>query len=187
VGAQSAPSAVATTAFQPAQAWWFLGARGHVVRGADGNVKPGYRASVPWVHAIAHPLIVVLAAALALAFALQRRRRGPYAELLLLALVLHLRCLLDPWNTLYYAVPALLALLAWEALARRGAPVLTLCCTVVLWGVFRTLPAHGAAPDAQAAAYLAVAVPAALALAAALFAPATRPAREPAGAAPATA
>ena len=29
-----------------------------------------------------------------------------------------LRCVLDPWNTDYYALPAIVALISWEALAR---------------------------------------------------------------------
>ena len=91
--------------------------------------------------------------------------------LLLLALLLHLRCLLDTWNFVYYAVPFLLALVAWEGLARRRPPVLSLLATVAIWAVFQELPPRGVMPDAQAAAYLVWAVPAAVGIALRLFAP----------------
>ena len=47
-----------------------------------------------------------------------RRTRSP-----LLALLLLMRCAVDPWNNAYYAVPAVISLGAWEALTRRGLPV----------------------------------------------------------------
>jgi hypothetical protein len=63
------------------------------------------------------------------------RRRGVasvYEPLLLLALVLHVRCWLDPWNFTNYALPVLLALAAWEGLERRDRPpVLTLAFIAV--------------------------------------------------------
>ena len=51
--------------------------------------------------------------------------------MLLLALVLLLRCALDPWNNLYYRLPFLLALMAYEVCSGRT-PRLTLIYTVLL-------------------------------------------------------
>ena len=47
--------------------------------------------------------------ALPLSLLAWRRRSDP---LLLLALLFVLRCVLDPWNTAYYALPAIIALVA---------------------------------------------------------------------------
>jgi glycosyl transferase family 87 len=81
------------------------------------------------------PLIVVVAAALAL---LYRRRPGPDAEgvLGLLALCFLVRGMLDPISPAYYYVPFLMALATWEGLRRRGLPVLTLVSAGALWFLF---------------------------------------------------
>ena len=83
------------------------------------------------VTALGRPLAVVLAVALALAAA-RRRRTGRDDCLALLALVLLLRCLLDPVNASYYHVPFLTSLLAWESLRRRGLPLLSLLASSAL-------------------------------------------------------
>jgi hypothetical protein len=151
--------------FQPWQAWWWLGSHAKVVRGSDGQVKPGYRAAPGWVATLAHLLIVLLPLPLAAAW---RRRRGPPGDvLLLLALVLLLRCALDPWDNVYYSLPFLMALLAWEA-RERALPVATLAATALTWFVFQELP-HSLGADAQSAAYLACALPAVAALATRLY------------------
>ncbi len=92
-----------------------------------------------------------------------RRRAGERPDvggaLLLLALVLHLRCLLDPWNIGYYALPALLALATWEGLCRRDRPpVLTLAFVALNWLTFETLFTRVEA-DVQSLVYLAWALP----------------------------
>jgi hypothetical protein len=112
----------------------------------------------------------------------RRRSRDPLDLLLVLALTMHLRCLLDPWNTDYYALPMLTALALWEPLARRRPPALALGLTVVVWMTFRRLGTE-LAPDAWSAVYLAWAIPLAGALGAQAFAPRVRLAAE----APATA
>jgi hypothetical protein len=55
-----------------------------------------------------------------------RRRGGPLGRdaLALLAAILMARAFLDPQNLEYYAAPAIVALVAWEALARERIPVL---------------------------------------------------------------
>jgi hypothetical protein len=86
--------------------------------------------------------------------------RRPIQEqevLLLLAAVLLLRAALDPWNNLYYHVPFLFALAAYEARSGRM-PLLTVLYTVVLLIV---VPIHGVPPmssDLRAAIYAAVVV-----------------------------
>ncbi len=112
-GVASSTSAI----FQPWQIWWFLGAHAGPVRGISGVAKPGYRTGPSWSGVISHPLILAAGAALALALWLWARGRagGRLPErraLLALALILLLRCILDTWDTMYYALPFILALLA---------------------------------------------------------------------------
>lgn len=146
------------TIFQPWQVWWWLGDLDHVVRGLDGLVKPDYRYPPAWLGPLTHPLIAVIGIPLALIY---RRRRGVGAAgdpLLLLALVLLLRCVLDPWNTSYYHLPFLFALLAWEAIAFSRPPVVSVVAVVLVWTTFEVVPAY-APPDVQAAFYLSWAMP----------------------------
>jgi hypothetical protein len=77
--------------------------------------------------------------------------------LALLALAFLVRCLLDPNDHVYYHVPFLIALLAWEA-RTRDAPVLALLATGLLWLVFHTVSGV-AGLSIQFAAYLAVTLP----------------------------
>ncbi len=152
--------------FQPWQVWWFLGSTGEVVRGADGVVKEGYRAAPGWLSPISHPLIV--AVALPLSLLAWRRRSDPLA---LLALLFVLRCVLDPWNTAYYALPAVIALVAWEATRTERPPVFALALTLATWATWEwLLPV--AAPDVEALVYLAWSLPFAGLLAWRLYAPA---------------
>ena len=82
-----------------------------------------------------------------------------------------LRCVLDTWDTVYYPLPFLLALLAWESLGERRRPVvLALSSTVLAWVSFIWLPNHVSA-DVQAAFFLAWTVPLTVALALRLYAP----------------
>jgi Glycosyltransferase family 87 len=166
-GAAAPPSSI----FQPWQAFWFLGYHGPVVHGLFGVAKPGYRTAPGWVGAISHPLIVAVSLPLT-ALAWGRGRRGQSDALLLLALLLLLRCVLDTWDTSYYMIPFVLALLTWESLGeRRGPAVLALSCTVLGWVSFAWLPEHVSA-DAQAACFLAWTAPLILGLALRLYAPA---------------
>ncbi len=173
-GAAVAHSAI----FQPWQAWWFLGSHGGLVHGLFGVLKPGYRTGPAWSSAISHPLIVAVGVVLAAAVWLQSRRRtgtGTASErdaLLTLALILLLRCVLDTWDTAYYALGFVLALLAWEALGSGARPpVLALASTALAWFSYQWLPAHGASPDVQAAVFLAWTLALAAGLALRLYAP----------------
>jgi hypothetical protein len=153
----SGPPAAAThtgVIFQPWQVWWFLGDTGHVIRGSSGLVKEGYRAAPGWISPLSHPLIVLVAIPLSLLA--WRRRSDP---LLLLALLFVLRCILDPWNTAYYVLPAILALVTWEAI-RFGdrPPVLALAVSVATWAMWQwVVPAASA--DVESIVYLAWTLP----------------------------
>jgi hypothetical protein len=178
--------AVATASgelFQPWQVWWFLGAANHVTSGvtravpigAPLSTHPEWRLAPPWLSGVTHPLIV--AVGLAGALWLQRRRRtgtrtvGERDALLVLALVMLVRCVLDNWDVMYYLLPFVFALLAWEARGpAKRPPVLALSSTVLAWISFQWLPSH-ASPDVQAAFFLAWVVPLAVGLAVALYAP----------------
>lgn len=166
------------TIFKAQQLWWFLGDASHVVIGVNGLPKPaGFRAPPAWLSPLAHPLIAFLVVPLS---ALWARRRGwaPWVDgeqvLALLALLLLARCVLDPWNNVYYAVPFLLALLAWEALCEtERPPVLALAATALVWVTFERVPAM-VGPDAQCVLYLAWSLPLGAWLAREAFAPARR-------------
>jgi hypothetical protein len=78
--------------------------------------------------------------------------------LLLLALVLLLRAALDPWNNLYYHLPFIFAVMAYEVRLGRM-PLLALGYSLLL---FVVVPVHGilhVSPDGQAAIYAAAVLP----------------------------
>ena len=165
--ARAVAQAGGSTIFQPWQLWWFLGSHGHTVLGSFGVVKPGYRTPPGWIANIPHPLIVALAVP-ATALAWLRGRRD---ALLLLAFLFALRFALDTWDTVYYPLPFIFALLAWEIEHRRRPPVLALVASLIVWLVFIVAPEH-ISPDAQAALFAVLAVPTLVGLATALYAPA---------------
>jgi hypothetical protein len=157
------------TIFQPWQIWWFLGSHGHIVRGGFGVLKIGYRTPPAWIQSIDHPLVVALGIPVTL-LALRRSRTD---AMLLLAFLMAIRFAFDTWDTVYYPLPFILALLAWESLSRRRPPILSIVASVTVWLVFIVAPQRLSA-DAQSAVFLVAAVPALLALAVAIFAPGLR-------------
>jgi hypothetical protein len=160
--------------FQPWQVWWFLGSHGHIVRGTFGNIKIGYRTPPGWINQVAHPLIVAMMVPLTLLCVRVRRlggRRAPNDALLLLTLLLLLRCVLDPWDTSYYALPFLIALLVWEVMSHDRPPVLALAASLAAWLVYVQTSAAGMSADLQALIFIVVAAAALVPLAAALYAP----------------
>jgi hypothetical protein len=147
--------------FQPWQIWWFFGAHGHAVHGLLGPVKPGYRLGPAWAGTFSHPLILLTAPLIAGALWLRwRGARLPLREALLaLAVTMLVRSLLDTWNTVYYLLPAVLALLAWEsASSSREPPVVALALSFLLWGQSQWLGTN-VSPDMQAAIFTAWMVP----------------------------
>jgi hypothetical protein len=171
----AAPSAMI---FQPWQIWWFLGHHGALVHGLFGVPKVGYRTGPSWVGFVSHPLILLAGLALTGALWLRMRltagtksRLSERDALLALALLLLARCVLDTWDTVYYALPFIFALLAWEV---RGPaerpPVLALSSTLLAWISFQWSPTHFS-PDAQAAFFLAWSLPLAVLMTVSLYAP----------------
>ncbi len=163
--------------FHPQQVWWPLGIeapRAQVLAGASGEVT-----APAWLQTLTRPILMGAAALACAAFALRRRGRDADDVLGLLALVFALRCVLDPWNLVYYHLPLALALLAWEVRRNQEWPVLTLGVSVLAWLSFVTLDVRtGALPFlayfawmAPLVAHLAVQV---------LGRPAVRPAPAPA-------
>jgi hypothetical protein len=165
----TAPSAI----FQPWQIWWFFGEHSALVHGAFGSPKPGYRVAPGWTGPISHPLVVLAGLAPSFALWLHRRgrRAGARSALLALALAMLLRCVLDTWDTEYYLLPFVFALLAWElADPVVRAPVLALSASALAWLSFQWSPEH-LSPDLQAALFLAWSLPLAALLAKRLLLP----------------
>jgi hypothetical protein len=170
--AGQAVAAPPSTIFQPWQVFWFLGHHGALVHGAFGIAKPGYRIAPGWSGSISHPLILVVALLVTLILwaggahgpgtllgRVRASRLGVQDALLALALLLLLRCVLDTWDAVYYPLPFILALLAWETGRGHGRPpVLALVSSLLMWASFQWLPEH-ASPDVQAAFFLAWTVP----------------------------
>jgi hypothetical protein len=165
--------------FVPWQLFWFVGESGHVVVGGYGIPKPaGYRVPPEWLSPLTHPLIAFLVVPLSLAWARAHRaaaRAGGEDVLALLALLALLRCVLDPWNAVYYELPFLLALLSWEALRRPDRlPLGALAATVLVWVTFERVP-DWVSPDMQSLLFLAWALPLAAWIARTALAPAAPP------------
>jgi hypothetical protein len=173
-----AAASTSSAIFQPWQVWWFLGHHGAAVHGLLGNLKPGFRTAPSWVGPISHPAVLAFGVALTLTL-WTRARRTALSEsdaLLALALMLLARCMLDTWDTPYYILPFLLALLAWEVrrpAARPSPPALALACTVLSWVSFVWIPEHWGG-DVQATSFLLWTVPLAFGLALRLYAPPSR-------------
>ena len=158
--------------FQPWQIWWFFGSYGHAAHG----VVDAYRTAPGWIGGLGHTLVIAIMPPLAALYAWLRRRgvgRRPHDVLLLLALLLALRCVLDPWDISYYSLPFLFALVTWEALSFERPPVLTLAASLVAWLIFRetSSAALGLSLDLQALVFAIVSIPSIATLAAALYAP----------------
>ena len=127
-----------------------------------------------WIVKEARALIVLVPVAIAGIWWLRRgtdqagASRLPQA-LLLLTLVLLLRAALDPWDNLYYHLPFVLSLAAYEASMGRK-PMLALTCSIVLVIVvpIGLLPISG---NVRAATYAVVVLPMLAWLAGRLFWP----------------
>jgi hypothetical protein len=145
--------------FHPWQIFWFFGSLPHTLAQSRMLVVPGYRFAPSWLNGRAHPLIVGLGVP-ATWVAMRRGTRAADA-LLLLALLLLLRCWLDPWDVVYYPLPFIVALAAWETTVARRAPVNAALATAATWLIFWYLPNH-VAGGAQALSFL---IPSTLALA----------------------
>ncbi len=189
IQSNSATASPSSSIFQPWQVWWFFGYHGPLVHGMFGVIKPGYRTGPAWAGPISHPLVLASGVVLTALLWRRVRRLGLTAlaqrdALLALSLLLLLRCMLDTWDTVYYTLPFIFALLAWEVEAGPGErarrlrpgvgelPVLAVLSTLLTWIGFVWLPAHHSTADAEAAFFLAWTVPLSAALALALWRPA---------------
>jgi hypothetical protein len=148
-------AATSSTVTARATIWFLLARPDHLHLHLPAGLPTHFTVyTVPsWVMHSSHPLIVLVSPLLG--FVAWRRRGDPLA---LLALVLLLRCVLDPVDNEYYHEPFLLALLAFEIVRRRevrGVPLLTVFSCAGLWLTFDRLDQHGAVPALTNAVYLA--------------------------------
>jgi hypothetical protein len=162
------------TLFFPFQVWWFFGAH------APETALPTHslmtlRTPPPWLGGLGHTLPLLIMPPLTILYARVRRVSRPHGTevLLLLALLLVLRCALDPWDNAYYSLGWMLALVTWEALSRDRPPVLSLAATLAAWLGLRATGGFGIGlpPDTEALIFLLICIPGVTALAAAVYVP----------------
>jgi hypothetical protein len=160
------------TVFYPQQIWWFLGTPGRWLPAMRNQILYGYRLPPSWLQGRAHELIVWIG--LPLTWLAARRRIPRENALALLALLLLLRCMLDPWDLVYYPLPFAIALLSWETLVRGRAPIGAAAVSAAAWAIFEYLPLHLSA-NQTALSFL---IPSVCALAAIAFVVYRRPPAE---------
>jgi hypothetical protein len=171
--------------FHPHQIWWPFG-----VPATPEFIEAGHgtRMGPEWLAPLTRPMIVGMSFVVSAVWWLRSGSERNRDDVLgLLALVLLLRCMIDPWNLVYYHLPLVIALAAWEARRGRDLPVLSLIATAACWLTFVVYDAHtGYGPFF---AYLAWTIPLAAGLAITLLRPSLRrdqaPARRLAAPAPA--
>ncbi len=154
--------------FHPQQIFWFLGSRIHWVASMGASLSRETRNPPTWLGGRAHLLIVWLGLPATLLAVWRRTRRED--ALLLLAMLMLLRCWLDPWDVVYYPLPFIVALGAWEATVAHRAPTGAILATAVTWLDFQYLPNH-VSLDAQAISFLVPSTLALIAFAIALYRP----------------
>ena len=161
----------------PPNVWWPL-AHSSSHQAFDGvAMRTLHDYTLPSVlNPVPHALIVIVAVALGVALWMRRPRPSLDQVLGLLALVFLLRCLLDPWNNLYYHVPFLLALFARDAVAAPRRPLAAAFGLAFVWLTFkRVWPASQGEPDLVFAFYVSWTTVFAGWLAVSVFAPARLP------------
>lgn len=135
---------VAGTGVTPPDIWWSYGHQGGILITPHGAqlqyVVP------PWVWSVAHPLAVVLGVGLAAGYWRSAVRSGRAVSasraLEVLALVLLLRCVLDPTDYSYYHAPFLIALAASEAVGPRRYPYAAAVSAAALQLLTYAAPPH---------------------------------------------
>jgi hypothetical protein len=128
------------TIFHPWQLFWFLGSHGRWLPAMGTYVPPGFRLPPSWLVGRAH--MTIIAAEVPLTWWALRRRTSRGDAMLLLALLLLIRCYLDPWDNVYYPLPFVAALLAWETAVLRRPPLRAAAATAAVWLIFWYLPGH---------------------------------------------
>lgn len=156
--------------FHPHQLFWPFGVPATPEFIAAGH---GTRMGPEWLAPLTRPMVVGTAFVLSAAWWLRSGNGRNRDDVLgLLALVLLLRCMLDPWNLVYYHLPLVVALAAWEARRGRDLPVLSLATTAACWLTFVIYDERTG--NGPFFAYLAWTIPLAAGLAIALFRPAAQ-------------
>jgi hypothetical protein len=123
--------AFGVSAMRTGNLWGLAAISDHVSLGG-GETTTVY-VTPDWLQRVAHPLVAILTLGVGAA-ALRRRAVDPLA---LLALLMLIRCALDPWDHGYYHAPFLAALVAWEVLEARRMPLLSALSAAWLGVVFR--------------------------------------------------
>jgi hypothetical protein len=149
--------ASASIFFRPQQIWWTL----HLdyLRRLGGPHGTTFGLTpIALVTRYSRPLIGVVAVLLGIAYWLRRHHVQPSDAMLILALVMLLRGMLDPWNEIYYQLPFLFSLAAWEVCSHRRAPLFTLAASCLVWLGFEAV--HTSSGDLQNLFYVTWAIPA---------------------------
>jgi hypothetical protein len=131
----------------PADVWWpFLP--------GSPALQPHQHVMPDWLGAIGRPLLIAICLTVPLLLA-RRVREDPVDRVLpLLALVMLLRCMLDPLNNVYYHTPFLMALVAAGAFSRTLLPAAVATALLYLTSTFGNND-----PALLAATYLAWSLP----------------------------
>jgi hypothetical protein len=117
--------------------WWPISVHHSItVREIPGLLLTAYRLPSGWTRTDVSWLALAAALPVSWCFARFRRSDHRYAPLGLLALLLLLRCTLDPLFQSYYVVPLIMVLLAWEGLTRpTRLPVGSLLAITLFWRI----------------------------------------------------
>jgi hypothetical protein len=137
--------------FHPQQIFWFFAQRGEWLPKQGIYIPKAFRLPPTWLGDRIH--LIIVAIGVPLSWIAWRRRTSRGDALLLLALLMLLRCWLDPWDNIYYLIPFVIALLAWETTVARTRPFFAVTATVASWLIFWYLPSHMNS-DPQALAFL---------------------------------
>jgi hypothetical protein len=140
-----------------ASAWYPLAERVAVPAAARGDLPEPAVMPGGLTRSAGQVALLALTVALSLAYLRRRGRIGLEAGLALLAGLMLARCVLDPLNLYYYAVPFVIALVAWESHARRGIPLVSIVASAALWATVSPPPSN---PALACALFLAWSVPA---------------------------
>lgn len=150
----------------PSSVWWVFGDVVGTTTGIRGSEVPVY-ALPPIYSKISEPLAVIATFGLSGLFWFRRRSFEMADALALLALVMLVRCMLDPLAISYHHLPFYVALAASEVVRTRALPVLTL----ITGGVLYVTSELASMPNLQNGVYLAWSLPLAVYLGLSLFAP----------------
>jgi hypothetical protein len=117
--------------------WWpFSDFQTHVVSDGVGSVAFTTFKLPASLNLIPHALIVTIGLPLGAILLARRRSLSLDQVLSFLALMLLLRCVLDPWDNLYYQLPLMVGLYVRDALCSRRLPIASAFATVLGWTTF---------------------------------------------------